>query len=392
MMVSGSGEVGLGKRTSKPKTASAKHGVWASHLSHDIHGGTDNHDYFTLAALLGSFRDVVRELGGNHTRLLEEAGISPWTLSHPSAKIPLDTMGQLLENTAAKLSCPDLGMRLAEKQSMRPIMQPLEQLFCAAPTLRDSFESCSRHIDAFNSGLIMDLDDQFIDRLTLLHFEMRDGLSLFPQLIEQLVLLTHNSGVWLSAGFARSRTVWFSHLNISPPVAYARRFNTIVKFGQEYDGLFFSADDLRKSVVDCNAERFESEAHIIAEQFPTCRKGIDIKVRQAVFRMLTRSESCTRQNIASLLGLQERTLNRRLSKKGTSFESIRDEVRRNLAFRYLARADLPLTEIAGRLGYSELAVLSRSCKRWFGISPRQFRQDLLSTRPETVCRRKSNAA
>ncbi|MBV1917529.1 MAG: helix-turn-helix domain-containing protein, partial [Sphingomonadaceae bacterium] len=40
---------------------------------------------------------------------------------------------------------------------------------------------------------------------------------------------------------------------------------------------------------------------------------------------------------------------------------------------------LSLTDIAGRLGYSELAVLSRSCRRWFGVPPRQLRQTILST-------------
>ena len=57
-----------------------------------------------------------------------------------------------------------------------------------------------------------------------------------------------------------------------------------------------------------------------------------------------------------------------------------DEVRRNLAYRYLARADLTLSDIAGRLGYSELAVLSRCCQRWFGSSPRQLRQSLVAAR------------
>ena len=105
-----------------------------------------------------------------------------------------------------------------------------------------------------------------------------------------------------------------------------------------------------------------------------------MQVRQAVFRVLTRSGDCTRQNVARVLGFQERTLNRHLSKRGTSFEAIRDEVRRDLAFRYLARVDLPLTEVAGRLGYSELAVLSRCCQRWFGTSPRRLRQSLQVSR------------
>jgi len=59
--------------------------------------------------------------------------------------------------------------------------------------------------------------------------------------------------------------------------------------------------------------------------------------------------------------------------EGTSFEALKDEVRRDLALPYLQQADVKLTRIAERLGYAETSVLSRSCARWFARSPRQLR-------------------
>jgi AraC-like DNA-binding protein len=336
----------------------------------------------TLAKVLRGYHELVTELGGKPGGMLDSVGVSADDIEHPSARIPFRTLGQLLEDTAARLGCSDFGMRLAERQSMRTVMEPLDRLFCTAPTVRDAFESCSRHMNAFNSGLTMEIDDEAPEGLHMVDLRALDGLALFPQLFEQLLLLTHTSIVWLSAGFARSRRIWFSHLRISPAVAYARRFNTVIEFGQEYDGLFFSAADFKARVAECSADIFACEARLIEERFPTQHKDIDILVRQMVFRVLAQADDCTRQNVARLLGFQERTLNRRLSKKGTSFEAIRDEVRRDLAYRYLARADLPLTEIAGRLGYSEMAVLSRCCRRWFGTSPRRLRQDLLAAKPQ----------
>jgi AraC-like DNA-binding protein len=338
-------------------------------------------DHATLAKVLRGYRELVSELGGKPDPMLESAGISPTAIEHASARIPVRAVGQLLEDTAARLGCSDFGLRLAERQSMRAVMEPLDRLFCTAPTVRDAFEGCSRHMNAFNSGLIMEIDDEAPEGLHMVDLKLLDGLALFPQLFEQLLLLTHSSIVWLSAGFARSRRVWFSHLRISPAVAYARRFNTVIEFGQEYDGLFFTGADLKARVAECSADIFASEARRIEERFPTQHKEIDILVRQMVFRVLAQADDCTRHNVARLLGFQERTLNRHLSKRGTSFEAIRDEVRRDLAYRYLARADLSLTEIAGRLGYSEMAVLSRCCRRWFGTSPRRLREDLLASRP-----------
>lgn len=331
--------------------------------------------------LLGPYCEVVRDLGGRPGPLLEAAGIDVRLLTDPTARLPLSTIGQLLEDTAATLGCPDLGLRLAERHPTEMVMKPLDGLLSNAPTIRDAITCCIAHMEVFNSGLLMSLDDKVAPPHHCVTFELIDGMLLFPQLIEQLVLLTHNSFAWLSAGFARSRTVWFSHLNLSPPIAYAKRFNAPVKFGREYNGLVLHDADMTVKVANGDAQRFAREARIIAERFPARQMSLDVRVRQLVHHMLASSDECTRQRVAGMLGLQERTLNRRLSRLGTSFEAIRDEVRRNLAFRYLVRPDLPLTEIAGRLGYSELAVLSRSCRRWFGIPPGQLRQKMAPAQP-----------
>lgn len=338
-----------------------------------------SNDKMTTAELLGGYRELVLGLGGNPDALLRQAGMEPSLLDEPEGKVPLRAIGELLEDTAEIFSCPDLGMRLAERQSGPSIMRPLDRLLCNAPTVGEALHCCINHVEAFNSGLLISLDRDVERPLHALRFEFLDGLTLFPQLTEQLLLLAHNSVISLSAGFARSRMVWFSHLNLSRPAIYAKRFGAIVKFGQECDGIFFSEADIKTEIADSDADVFVSECRLIASRYPARPISIDLQVRQLVCRTLARS-ACTRQNIAAMLGLQERTLNRRLAKLGSSFEAIRDEVRRNLAFRFLARGDLPLTEISARLGYSELAVLSRSCQRWFGAPPNEMRRNLAAAR------------
>lgn len=351
--------------------------------------------HVTLANLLSGYCELVGDLGGNPDALLADVGLSPCALLDPYAPIPLDAIGQLLEDTAQRLGCPDFGLRIAERQALDAVMQPLDRLCLTAPTVRDALESCSLHIGAFNSGLVMDVDTQDpaageadlgaageaeAGQLRMVDFKLVNGFALYPQFIEQLLLLTHKSIVGLSSGFARSRMIWFSHLRIGPAVAYARRFNAVIRFGQEYDAILLGTRDLEARIAGSDAELFASERQIAARLFPVRARDIDVRVRQAIFQALTSAEECSRQNIARKLGFQERTLNRHLFKKGTSFEAIRDSVRRNLAFRYLARPDLSLSDITGRLGYSELAVLSRCCQRWFGSPPRQLRQQLIASR------------
>ena len=85
---------------------------------------------------------------------------------------------------------------------------------------------------------------------------------------------------------------------------------------------------------------------------------------------------CTHEYVASVVGLHPRTLQRRLREEGTTFEGIKDGVRRDVALRCLRQRHIPLTRVAEILGYSETSVLSRSCYRWFARSPRQLRSQL----------------
>jgi AraC-like DNA-binding protein len=52
-----------------------------------------------------------------------------------------------------------------------------------------------------------------------------------------------------------------------------------------------------------------------------------------------------------------------------------EQERREQAARYLAEPGLHLNQIAALLGYSEQSTLNRSCRRWFGKTPRQYRAD-----------------
>lgn len=77
---------------------------------------------------------------------------------------------------------------------------------------------------------------------------------------------------------------------------------------------------------------------------------------------------------AEYFRISERTLQRRLAECGTSLADLRDDVRRELAARFLADTDLSASEIALRLGYSQPSAFTRSTVRWFGTTPRAYRK------------------
>lgn len=80
----------------------------------------------------------------------------------------------------------------------------------------------------------------------------------------------------------------------------------------------------------------------------------------------------TIEQMASVLGMTSRTLQRRLHDDGTSFQELRDSVRRELADHYL-EGDLSIAEISFLLGFSQPSAFFRAFKRWTGVTPREFR-------------------
>ena len=102
------------------------------------------------------------------------------------------------------------------------------------------------------------------------------------------------------------------------------------------------------------------------------------RVRAAIIDQLP-SGKVTDATIASTLNRTDRTLQRQLKKEGTTFKTLLNEIRNELAQNYICDSQLSLTEISFMLGFSELSSFSRAFKRWAGESPVKYRQKTLTS-------------
>jgi len=79
------------------------------------------------------------------------------------------------------------------------------------------------------------------------------------------------------------------------------------------------------------------------------------------------------EDVARSLGMSERTLARKLSDEGLNFTEILQQLRRDLAVRYLDDRKLHVSKIAWLLGFHEVSAFTHAFKRWTGKIPRQIR-------------------
>ena len=85
-------------------------------------------------------------------------------------------------------------------------------------------------------------------------------------------------------------------------------------------------------------------------------------------------ERPTLADCADLIGMSERTLQRRLSQHETTYNKLLDQIRFDRAKQLLQERSISLSDICYEIGYTNPANFTRAFRRWAGLSPRQFRQ------------------
>jgi AraC-like DNA-binding protein len=80
------------------------------------------------------------------------------------------------------------------------------------------------------------------------------------------------------------------------------------------------------------------------------------------------------EDVAQALAMHRRTLNRRLSAQGTTFQHVLDHVRRTVATELLEDSDVAMHDIAETLGYAGLTPFMRAFRRWTGRTPCEWRK------------------
>ena len=84
-------------------------------------------------------------------------------------------------------------------------------------------------------------------------------------------------------------------------------------------------------------------------------------------------------DVSRSLGMSRRTLARKLSDEGLDFTEVLQQLRRDLAVRYLDDPKLQISKIAWLLGFSEVSAFTHAFKRWTGKTPSQMRTTAVSS-------------
>ncbi|MGJ4728171.1 AraC family transcriptional regulator [Luteimonas sp. SDU101] len=322
---------------------------------------------------LRGFPELVRQLGGDPELILRSAQIDPALLEAQGGSIEYRALLNAMQIAAEALDCPDFGLRLAVAQGGNKSIGPIGVVMKNSTTLGQAIGYCAKNIHAYSLATRVRFEPDRPNHRLLVKLEIL--LERAPdrrQAVEHALMLASLNMRELTGGGARVRKVLFTHEPQASTRLYRQYFNCDVVFGEKVDGLILTEDDLLCPVVDPDSRVYEMATTFIESRFPYAEASIQSRVRSLVEQYIG-SKDCTNERIAAEFCMHPRTLQRRLRAEGTSFEDIKDEIRRDLALRYIQNGDMPLKRVAERLGYAETSVLSRSCFRWFSVSPSELR-------------------
>lgn len=171
----------------------------------------------------------------------------------------------------------------------------------------------------------------------------------------------------------QAQEMWFMHAAPEERSAYDEYFGCEVRFGQPRIRLRFPLSylNLKLRAPDPDlAVLLESQADNLLADLPG-DPDLGQVVRDCIAELMRVGEPSIEQ-VAELLHLSPRTLQRRLDENGLNFRTLLDDTRLQLAENYLHDPTLQLKEVAHRLGFSEQSAFSRAFRRWTGTSPREF--------------------
>ena len=154
---------------------------------------------------------------------------------------------------------------------------------------------------------------------------------------------------------------------------YDEQFRCPLKFNQSNTSILFSHDDyVRPSPIGNKAISDMHDGELDQSIKDLDESSLTDKVIKLFTRELVNQEPHI-EEIASQLNMSKRTFQRRLKDEGWTFVALVDHTRKTMAMEYVLQPQYTLQQISHLLGFTEHSNFYRAFKRWYGLTPRQYR-------------------
>ena len=320
--------------------------------------------------------DVARQKGANLSAIEARLELSNESLNDINVRFPIETEDALFSEILTQLNDTLFGLHTGEY--IRPTSSGV--LGYAAMSSRNLGEAINlmlryEHFRSEVSHCEAQIDDETFS-ITWQPYD--NAIEYHRHRVEGAFSSWVSYGRWIMRSQHNPLRVQFCHQPPSEDVTeYERIFQCPVEFGCTENRITLDARLLDVPLADADADVHRLMQARVDEVLANyqARGNFLAQVRLTMTDALPLGAP-TLEVMADVLELKPWTLRRRLSAEGTDFSSLLDQVRIQLAQRYLANPSHPISDIASLLGYSEQSALNRAFKRWFKCTPAAYRQKI----------------
>jgi AraC-like DNA-binding protein len=322
----------------------------------------------TLGTWVKAICRALDAAGCDSAALLAEAGVDLRSFDGPTVRCPLSISVRLWEIAAAATGDPAFGLKAAS-YIKNTSFHGFSYGISASSSLKEAFERVLRYCRVVSDAV----EYEFSRRGAEYHFIIEPTTVVPDESVDCLV------GAYLR--MCRSLIGRdYSPLRIElrrPRPARIEDFQALLRAPLQFDApctrLVFDSDSIER-VLDGGNPELARHNDAIALQYLSQieRNNVQARVRQVLTQRLTHGEPL-QADVAEILNMSARTLQRKLGDSGSTYKAILDETRRELALAYLSSPRYSVSDVTYLLGFSGTSCLTRAFRRWTGRSPSDWR-------------------
>ncbi|MGV7219456.1 AraC family transcriptional regulator ligand-binding domain-containing protein [Bradyrhizobium sp. UFLA05-112] len=314
----------------------------------------------------------LRTAGRDLAPIMLGSGLTTVDLEDRKRRLHASAQVKVLELAAKELQDDWLGFHLAQDFELGEIGL-VYYVMASSDRLADALGNAERYCAINNEGVRLRVS---LERTFSIGFEYRNIDRLSDH---------HHIEFWLGTLVRICRTLTNSrlapkqiklrHVRPKTPPDFRSHLGCAISFEADTDEILFPAPIGALPVVGADLHlnklllQYADEA--LGNRAPR-QASIRSRVEDQIAQLLPHGKA-NASEIARRLGMSRRTLSRALSDEDTAFSGVLGEFRCALAQRYLRERDLPISEVAWLLGYSEVSSFTHAFARWTSSTPTAFR-------------------
>jgi AraC-like DNA-binding protein len=326
----------------------------------------------TLLATTGQIFMRLLELHGiDAEHFVREGGYAPEMFRDPAARLPTRAVDQACRAVAERIADPAFALRAA--RCWHPSnLGAFGHAWLASSTLRTGLRRLERYNRILTEKATYSLEDSAKGLRLVFEHGRKDVALAAPGVDFTFSILVDMCRMNYGASL-RPLEVTLRRAKPADPAPWEHFFGCRVHFGDARDSFLLSRRDADEPLPIANRQLAAALDEILTRQLAELdRSNVAARCKAVLLERLASGES-PEEEVAKVLHMSRRTLQRKLAEADLTYQQLVDDTRRDLALRYIEDPKKSLTEITFLLGFSGQSAFTRAFRRWTGEAPTDFR-------------------